>query len=59
MIINIIKKELRELVTKATFFSVIMMALIFFFVGQVVGAASEETSKVPVISVVDLDKTSI
>jgi ABC-2 type transport system permease protein len=59
MIINIIKKELRELVTKATFFSVIMMALIFMFVGRVVGSASEETSKIPVISVVDLDNSPV
>jgi ABC-2 type transport system permease protein len=59
MIINIIKKELRELVTKATLFSVIMMALIFFFVGQVVGSAREETEKKPVISVADLDGTHI
>ena len=59
MIINIIKKELRELVTKATFFSVIMMALIFMFVGRVVGSASEETSKLPVISVVDLDNSPV
>ncbi len=59
MIFNIIKKELRELVTKATILSMVMLALIFFFVGQVIGGATEEASRPPVIAVVDLDSSAI
>ncbi len=58
MIFNIIKKELKELITKSTIISILMVAVIFLFIGQIMGQAQEKAAETPVIAVVDLDDSS-
>ncbi|NLE08909.1 MAG: ABC transporter permease [Dehalococcoidales bacterium] len=57
MILNIIRKEIRELVNKTTVISILMVALIFMFIGQVMGDVQEKAATMPVIAVADLDST--
>lgn len=52
---NIIKKELKELLTKSTIVPVILMAFLFAGLGSMMGGVEEEASAPPVIGVVDLD----
>lgn len=52
---NIVKKEFKELLTKSTIIPVIMMALLFGYMGSMMGDIEEEVSAAPLIGVVDLD----
>ncbi len=52
---NIIRKEVRELLTPATIIPVVVMAVLFASLGGMIGGAQEEASRPPVIGLIDLD----
>jgi len=45
---NIIKKELRELLTPATFLPIVLVALIFGLMGNSIQGITEEASEPPI-----------
>lgn len=55
MIRNIIKKEFKELLTLSTLLSMVVIAVMFGFVGVMIGGAGMEMEGKPVIGVVDID----
>lgn len=55
MIRNIIKKEFRELFTLSTVLSMVVIAVIFGFVGMMVGDIEVRIEERPIIGVVDVD----
>lgn len=55
-LLNIIRKEVKELLTPATFVPIIVMALIFGSMGNMIGGATEETKKPPSIGVINEDR---
>ena len=55
MIGNIIKKEFKELFTIATLIPIIVIAVVFAFVGQSIGNIGETMEEKPVIGIVDKD----
>lgn len=57
--LNITKKEIRELLTPSAIIPVLVMAIIFASLGNMIGGVEEEASKPPVIGIVDMDKSSI
>ena len=56
---NIIKKEMRELFTPATFLPIIFVALIFGSMGNVIGGLEEEAQEAPVIGFIDADNSNL
>lgn len=54
--LNIIKKEIRELLTPASIASMVVVALIFALVGQMVGSPMNEVTEKPSIGVVSQDE---
>ena len=52
---NIIKKEVKELLTPSTLIPIIIMAAIFGSLGNIIGGAGQEATKAPVIGIVDQD----
>lgn len=57
--LNITKKEIRELLTPSAIIPILIMAIIFALLGDMIGSVEEEVSKPPVIGMVDLDNGSI
>jgi len=55
MIGNLIKKEFKELFTISTLLPIVAVALVFGFVGQMVGNVGERIEEKPVIGIVDMD----
>ena len=55
MIITLIKKEVKELLTRSTLIFFVAMALMFVFMGQMLSSSFEGASVKPVISIVDND----
>ncbi len=55
-LLNIIRKEVKELLTPATFVPIIVMALIFGSMGNMIGGATEEAKKLPSIGVINEDR---
>ena len=55
MIGNIVKKEFKELFTISTLLPIVFVALVFGFVGQMIGSVGESMQEKPVIGVVDMD----
>ena len=55
---NIIRKEMKELMTPATFLPIIIMALIFGSMGNTIGGIEEELSEKPVVGLISLDNGS-
>ena len=55
MIRNIIKKEFKELITVSTLLSMVLIALVFGFMGMMIGRVDIETEGKPVIGVVVRD----
>jgi len=53
---NLLKKELREVLTVSSVISIVAMALIYAMIGKSVGSMAEEVSKKPTVAVVNLDK---
>ena len=56
---NIIKKELRELMTPATFVPIILIAIMFGSLGNVIGSIEEEMEERPVIGYIDADNSNL
>lgn len=54
--LNIIKKEIRELLTPASIASMVVVAVIFALVGQMVGSPMNEITEKPSIGVVNQDE---
>jgi len=55
-VLNIIKKEIRELLTPASIASMVVVAVIFALVGQMVGSPMNEITEKPSIGVVNQDE---
>jgi ABC-2 type transport system permease protein len=55
MIGNIIKKEFKELFTLSTLIPIVVIAIVFAFVGQTIGNIGETMEEKPVIGIVDMD----
>ena len=55
MIGNIVKKEFKELFTLATLIPLVVIAMVFAFVGQSIGNIGETMEEKPVIGIVDRD----
>jgi len=55
-ILNIIKKEVRELLTPSTFIPIVVMALIFGGMGNMIGGAAEEAKEKPVVGIINEDR---
>lgn len=55
---NIIKKEIKELLTPATILPVVVMAIIFGSMGSMIGGIGEEMEEKPVIGLIDEDNST-
>ena len=55
MIGNIIKKEFKELFTIGTLIPIVVIAIVFAFVGQTIGNIGETMEEKPVVGIVDMD----
>ena len=56
---NIIKKEVRELMTPATFVPIIIIAILFGTLGNAIGSIEEEMEEIPVIGFIDADNSNL
>ena len=56
---NIIKKEVKELMTPATFIPIIIIAILFGSMGNVTGGIEEEMAEKPIIGYIDADNSSL
>jgi len=56
---NIIKKEIKELLTPATFVPIILVALIFATMGSSISGIQEQAKAAPVIGVINEDNQSL
>ena len=56
---NIIKKEVRELLTPTTIIPVVVMAFVFGAMGYMIGGIAEEAKEKPTIGVIDEDKSPL
>jgi ABC-2 type transport system permease protein len=52
---NLVKKEVRELLTPATFIPIIVMALVFASLGNAIGGVAEEAEEQPAIGLINRD----
>lgn len=55
---NIIKKEIKELLTPTTILPVVVMAIIFGSMGSMIGGIGEEMEEKPVIGLIDEDNST-
>lgn len=53
---NILRKEVRELLTPATVLPILILALVFGSMGNVIGGAQEEATKLPTIGLINNDQ---
>jgi len=56
---NIIKKEIKELLTPATLLPIIIMAIIFVSLGNTMGGIEEEIEDPPIIGYIDFDNSNL
>ena len=56
---NIIKKELRELMTPTTFIPIIIIAILFGSLGNAIGSIEEEMEEIPIIGFIDADNSNL
>jgi len=56
---NIIKKELRELMTPSTFVPIIIIAILFGSLGNAIGSIEEELEEKPIIGYIDTDNSNL
>ena len=56
---NIIKKEIKELLTPATFLPIIIIAIIFGTLGNATGGIEEEMQEKPLIGYIDADNSNL
>ncbi|MEN3008956.1 ABC transporter permease [Pseudothermotoga sp.] len=53
---NLLKKELREILTVSSLISIVAVSAIYAFIGKGIGNVTEEALKKPVVAVVNMDK---
>jgi ABC-2 type transport system permease protein len=53
---NIVKKELRELLTMSTVIPIVLLAVMFGFLGNVFGGVGEEATAAPKLGLINLDQ---
>ncbi|WP_041081660.1 ABC transporter permease [Thermotoga profunda] len=53
---NLLKKELREVLTVSSIVVVVVVSFVYAFIGKTVGSVESEISKKPSVAVVNLDK---
>ena len=56
---NIIKKELRELMTPTTFIPIIIIAILFGSLGNALGSIEDEMEEKPIIGFIDADNSNL
>jgi len=56
---NIVKKELRELMTPTTFIPIIIIAIMFGSMGNAIGSIEEEMAEKPIIGYIDADRSNL
>ena len=56
---NIVKKEVRELMTPATFVPIIIIAILFGTLGNAIGSIEEEMEETPIIGYIDSDNSNL
>ena len=56
---NIIKKEVRELMTPTTFIPIILIAIMFGSLGNAIGSIEEEIEEKPVIGYINADNSNL
>ena len=56
---NIIKKEIRELMTPSTFVPIIVIAILFGSLGNAIGSIEEEMEEKPIIGFIDTDNSNL
>ena len=56
---NIIKKEIRELMTPMTFIPIILIAIMFGSLGNAIGSIEQEMEEKPVIGFIDADNSNL
>ncbi len=56
---NIIRKEVKELLTPSALIPIIIMALVFGSIGSMVGGSTQKLSEKPTIGVIDLDHSQL
>ena len=57
---NLVRKEMKELITRQFIFTLVVMVVIYGMLGKFVGGFREEQETKPIaVSVLDLDQTSI
>ncbi|OYT58839.1 hypothetical protein B6U81_07120 [Thermoplasmatales archaeon ex4484_30] len=57
--LNMVKKEVKELLTPATLVPIIVMAFLFATMGNMIGGAMEEAKEKPVIGIIDADESNV
>jgi len=57
--LNMVKKEVKELLTPATLVPIIVMAFLFATMGNMIGGAMEEAKEKPVIGIIDADESDL
>lgn len=58
-LVNIISKEIKELLTPATFIPIIIIAIIFGSMGNTIGGIEEQLEEPPVIGLIDIDNHNL
>ncbi len=56
---NIIKKEIKELLTPTTILPIVVMAVIFGSMGNAIGGLEEKSQETPVIGFIDVDNSNL
>ena len=56
-LLNILRKELKELATPATFIPVIVIAILFASLGGLMGGVTDDLTEKPTIGIVDQDNS--
>lgn len=56
MFLNLLKKELREILTVSSLISIVAISVIYASIGKSVGNITEEVKKKPIVAVVNLDE---
>lgn len=56
MFLNLLKKELREILTVSSLISIVAISVIYASIGKSIGSITEEVKKKPTVAIMNLDK---
>jgi ABC-2 type transport system permease protein len=59
MLINLIRKEIKELLTPSTFAVILVVTILFGSMGKLIGVAKKAAKKRPVIALIDNDQSDL